>query len=136
LDLKGRGVPITAVGLQAHIDGAFEIDREGVSQFCADMTRAGLEVLVTELDVIDVTFPTEVATRDRMVAEKARAFLEAVLAGCRPKLICTWGITDKYTWMPTWFKRTDGTPNRPLPLDASFIGKPMLDVIRDACRAV
>ena len=31
LDLKSRGVPITAVGLQAHLNGTVEIDKDGVS---------------------------------------------------------------------------------------------------------
>jgi endo-1,4-beta-xylanase len=130
LDLKMRGVPITGVGLQGHLDGAAEIDSAGVSAFCAEMDRAGLDVLVTELDVNDFNLPGDVATRDAIVAKRTEQFLSAVFAGCRPKLICTWGITDKHTWMPTWFKRRDGLPNRPLPLDANLGEKPMLRVLQ------
>jgi endo-1,4-beta-xylanase len=129
LDLKSRGVPITAVGLQAHLDGAQEIDKDGVAQFCRDMTRAGLDVLITELDVNDFTLPADAAARDAIVAQKTKDFLDAVFAGCRPKLICTWGLTDRYTWMPMWFKRTDGLQNRPLPLDGNLQPKPMMQVI-------
>jgi endo-1,4-beta-xylanase len=128
-DLKARGVPITAVGLQAHLDGSKDIDTEGISAFCSDMARAGLDVLVTELDVNDIALPSEPSKRDAMVAEKTRAFLDAVFAGCRPTLVCTWGLTDRYTWMPTWFKRPDGQPNRPLPLDKDLNPKPMLAVL-------
>jgi len=31
--------------------------------------------------------------------------------------------------VPTYFKRTDGMPNRPLPLDAELKRKPLFDVI-------
>jgi endo-1,4-beta-xylanase len=130
LDLKDRGVPITGVGLQGHLDGSTEIDAEGVAAFCAEMTRAGLDVLVTELDVNDFSLPGNIAARDAIVAQRTEQFLSAVFAGCRPKLICTWGITDKHTWMPTWFKRRDGLINRPLPLDAEFGEKPMLRVLQ------
>jgi endo-1,4-beta-xylanase len=128
-DLKSRGVPITAVGLQAHLDGAEEIDKDGVAAFCRDMTRAGIDVLVTELDVNDFRLPADITRRDEIAAAKVRDFLDAVFAGCRPKLVCTWGLTDRYTWMPMWFKRKDGLANRPLPLDAELKPKPMMQVI-------
>lgn len=128
-DLKQRGVPITAVGIQAHLDGARDIDTEGVAAFCAEMTKAGLDVLITELDVNDVQLTADIEERDRIAAEKVRTFLAAVFAGARPKLICTWGLSDRYTWMPMWNKRKDGLKNRPLPLDADFQPKPMHDVL-------
>ncbi len=130
LDLKDRGVPITGVGIQGHLDGSAEIDTEGVSAFCAEMARAGLDVLITELDVNDMKLPGDIATRDALVAKRTEQFLSAVFAGCRPTLLCTWGITDRHTWMPTWFKRPDGLPNRPLPFDASFAEKPMWRVLQ------
>lgn len=134
LDLKARGAPITAVGLQAHLDGGQPIDTDGVSQFCQDMTRAGLDVLITELDVNDFQLPADVTARDALVAQKVKAFLDAVFAGCTPKLICTWGLTDRYTWMPMWFKRKDGQLNRPLPLDADLKPKPMMQIIAQTLR--
>lgn len=130
LDLKSRGVPITGVGLQAHLNGRIEIDKDSVSAFCAEMSRAGLDILITELDVNDYDLPGDTTERDAIVAKRTDDFLSAVFAACRPKLVCTWGITDRQTWMPVWFKRRDGLPNRPLPLDADFAEKPMLRVIR------
>jgi endo-1,4-beta-xylanase len=47
----------------------------------------------------------------------------------RPEAILTWGLSDRYTWVPTYFKRPDGMPNRPLPLDADLKRKPLFDVI-------
>jgi GH35 family endo-1,4-beta-xylanase len=52
----------------------------------------------------------------------------------RPSVIATWGITDRYTWVPTWFKRTDGLINRPLPLDEFYRPKPLWSVIDYFCQ--
>jgi endo-1,4-beta-xylanase len=86
-------------------------------------------VLITELDVIDDKFPADTAERDARVAEVARSYLEAVCEVVHPKAFITWGLSDRYTWVPTWFKRRDGLPNRPLPLDADLKPKPLFDVI-------
>ena len=53
---------------------------------------------------------------------------------CIPRPILTWGLSDRYTWVPTWFKRPDGLPNRPLPLDADLKPKPLFDVIEGFTR--
>jgi endo-1,4-beta-xylanase len=36
--------------------------------------------------------------------------------------------------VPTWFKRKDGLPNRPLPLDADYQPKPLMRVIEHFAR--
>jgi len=127
--LKDRDVPLHAVGLQGHLHGELEIDGDGLSAFVAEVRGLGLDVLVTELDVIDDQLPGRLDVRDALAAARAYDFLAAVHAVARPTAILTWGITDKYTWVPTWFKRKDGLPNRPLPLDANYRAKPLLQVI-------
>jgi endo-1,4-beta-xylanase len=71
-----------------------------------------------------------------LVAGLAGQFLEAVCDVVRPKAILTWGLSDRYTWVPTYFKRPDGMPNRPLPLDADLKRKPLFDVIEEYRRKV
>jgi succinoglycan biosynthesis transport protein ExoP len=56
------------------------------------------------------------------------------VAVARPSVIAIWGITDRYTWVPTWFKRTDGLINRPLPLDEFYRPKPLWSVIDYFCQ--
>jgi endo-1,4-beta-xylanase len=46
----------------------------------------------------------------------------------------TWGLSDRYTWVPIYFTRRDGMPNRPLPMDAELQRKPLFDVIDDVRR--
>jgi len=133
-DLVSRGVPLHGVGMQGHIRGKDPIDGNGVYRFASDVRSMGLSLHVTELDVIDDTFPASVIERDAMVAERARDFLTPIFAAARPSVIATWGITDRYTWVPTWFKRRDGLPNRPLPLDATYRPKPLWQVIDYFCQ--
>ena len=127
--LRDRGVPLHAVGLQAHLFSSRRIDRDGLQQFLAEIVALKLDVLITELDVIDYELPGDLNRRDAMVAAFADQFLGAVVDVVRPKAILTWGLTDRYTWVPTWFKRRDGLPNRPLPLDADLKRKPLFDAI-------
>jgi endo-1,4-beta-xylanase len=129
--LRDRNVPLHAVGLQAHLFANRAIDRDGLQAMLAEIKTLGLDVLITELDVIDYELPGKVSERDAMVAGMAGRFLESVCDVVRPKAILTWGLSDRYTWVPIYFKRPDGMPNRPLPLDADLKRKPLFDVIEE-----
>ncbi|WP_146688335.1 endo-1,4-beta-xylanase [Bradyrhizobium canariense] len=129
--LRDRNVPLHAVGLQAHLFAGRSIDDDGLQAMLAEIKALDLDVLITELDVIDYELPGKVAERDAMVAAMANQFLRAVGEVVRPKAILTWGLSDRYTWVPTYFKRRDGMPNRPLPLDADLHRKPLYDVIEE-----
>jgi endo-1,4-beta-xylanase len=133
-DLLARDVPLNGVGLQGHIQGTYQIDNDGLYNFVSEIKSLGLSVHVTELDVIDKDFPGSFSVRDAMVAARAYDFLNAIFAATRPSAITTWGITDRYTWMPTWNKRTDGLINRPLPLDEHYQPKPLWSVIDYFCQ--
>jgi endo-1,4-beta-xylanase len=129
--LRDRDVPLHAVGLQAHLFADRAIDRDGLQALLAEIAALKLDVLVTELDVIDYELPGKIGERDALVAGMASRFLESVCEVVRPKAILTWGLSDRYTWVPTYFKRRDGMPNRPLPLDAELKRKPLFDVIEE-----
>jgi endo-1,4-beta-xylanase len=131
--LRDRDVPLHAVGLQAHLFAGRAIDRDGLQALLAEIVALKLDVIITELDVVDKDLPGKVGERDALVAAMAAEFLDACCEVVRPKAILTWGLTDRYTWVPTFFKRADGLPNRPLPLDAEFKPKPLFDVIEE-CR--
>ena len=134
--LRDRDVPLHGIGLQAHLLADRAIDRDGLQDFLSEVHKLKLDVLITELDVIDYGLPGKVSERDAMVADFAGRFLESVCDVVRPKAILTWGLSDRYTWVPTYFKRRDGMPNRPLPLDADFRRKPLFDVIDEFRRKV
>jgi endo-1,4-beta-xylanase len=127
--LVDRKAPIQGVGIQAHLRGDAEIDTEGLAQFSRDMHALGLAVAVTELDVIDNLLPADLNARDRLVAERAQTLLSALSQDAPLDSILTWGITDKYSWVPMYYKRRDGLNNRPLPLSEQYEPKPLLAAI-------
>jgi endo-1,4-beta-xylanase len=127
--LVDRKVPIHGVGIQGHLRADLEIDVEGLRKFAQDMKALGLKVSVTELDVIDNLLPADVAQRDRRVSQCAEAFLTALNEVDRLDSVLSWGITDKYTWVPMYYKRADGLKNRPLPLSEQYAPKPLLATI-------
>jgi len=127
--LLDKGVPVHAVGLQGHLPADCAIDRDGLQAFLSEVRSWGLKVLITELDVIDKVLPGPDAERDRLVALNVDDYLDAVFSVVRPEALLTWGISDRYTWVPIYFTRSDGRPNRPLPLDGEMKPKPMMAVI-------
>ena len=69
--LRDRGVPLHAVGLQAHLFAGRTIDRDGLQAMLAEIKALKLDVLITELDVIDYELPGKIGERDAMVAAMA-----------------------------------------------------------------
>jgi endo-1,4-beta-xylanase len=127
--LLDQNVPIHAVGLQGHLFADRAIDRDGLQAFVSELKQWGLKIIISELDVVDYTLPGPEDARDAAVAAKAEDFLEAVFAAQTPEAIITWGFSDRYTWVPIYFKRPDGRLNRPLPFDDAMKPKPLMAVI-------
>ena len=111
--------------MQGHAQSKYQIDEDGLYNFVSEIKSLGLPVHVTELDVIDKDFPGSTSVRDALVAARTYDFLNTVCVASRPSVIATWGVTDRYTWMPMWNKRNDGLINRPLPLDEYYRPKPL-----------
>ena len=130
--LQDRNIPIHGIGLQAHLYAERAIGVEALHRFLRDLKALGLEVAVTELDVIDWKLPADPARRDRAVAATAREFLDALLAEARPRVVTTWGMNDAYSWIDDTFPRDDGARARPLPFDRDWQPKPLFDVVRSS----
>jgi endo-1,4-beta-xylanase len=133
--LKDKGIPIHGVGLQAHLYADQQIDTDGLARFVSELAGMGLDILVTELDVIDWRLPGDIANRDMAAARQVTTFLEAVGSAKLPSSVVTWGLSDKYSWIQDTFKREDKLQPRPLPLDANYRSKPMMRAIERFCAA-
>jgi len=128
--LQDRNIPIHGVGLQAHLYAERAIGVENLQKFVRQLTALGLEVAVTELDIIDWKLSADPQTRDRGVARTAQDFLEALSGAATPRNITTWGMNDRYSWIGETFARDDRAQARPLPFDRQWQPKPFWDVIQ------
>ena len=120
-NLKSRGTPIHALGIQAHLRGdEASFNPTKLRTFLSDVASLGLKILITELDVTDQTLPKDINVRDRMVAGVYEDYLAVVLDEPAVIAVLTWGLSDRYTWFSTLKPRKDKASVRPLPLDAQL----------------
>lgn len=127
-ELRDKGVPLHAVGLQAHLNSKFGHDDEKFAAFLSDLAKTGVDIYLTELDVDDDAFSGTVEERDRRVAERVSAFLSWALREPAVKIVQAWQLSDRYTWLrgaDIARGRKIAAPARPLPFDEAFNPKPM-----------
>jgi endo-1,4-beta-xylanase len=139
--LLGAGVPVHALGVQAHLlahDFADTFDPRAYRRFLSEVADRGLKILITELDVLDRGLPADQAIRDRGVADAYRRYLDAALDEPAVGAVMTFGLSDRYTWLEEDYPRNDGAPRRPLPFDRQLRPKPaygaLAGSLRDAVR--
>jgi endo-1,4-beta-xylanase len=101
-DFKQRGVPLSGVGLPMHV--ALDLDDPAkLNSLSASIKRVGdlgLKVHITELDVrVTSNDPASFAVQAKLYGEIVGVCIQQ--PSC--KLIQTWGLTDKYSWMPSFF---------------------------------
>jgi endo-1,4-beta-xylanase len=136
--LLADNVPVQAFGVQAHLhaaDFAERFDAEAYRRFLRDIADRGLDILVTELDVLDDDLPADAALRDQAVAGTYARYLEVALDEPAVRSVMTFGLTDRYTWLQEDYPREDGAPRRPLPFDENLQPKPAVDAILGAFEA-
>ena len=121
--LKAAGVPIDGIGLQAH----FVVAAPTLAQMSANVARfaaLGLDVRFTELDV-------RLPDGTDNLANQATIYGNTMMA-CRGQPRChaltVWGVTDKYSWIPSTFPGF----GRALPWDANFVKKPAYNSLSTA----
>jgi endo-1,4-beta-xylanase len=138
---KQRNTPIDAVGIQSHLwmDRRDIFDQAVLANFLKEISDRGLQIMLTELDVIDAGAPTDVAARDAAVAAYYKDYLDVALANPAVKTVVTWGLSDRDSWITHYsldeFRRTDGMPPRPLPFDADLKAKPAYFAMAEAFKA-
>jgi len=129
--LMARGAPVEGLGLQAHLS-AFgnKVDQRKLRAFLEEVRARGLKLLVTELDVSDTGGPSDIAARDRAVADETRRFLDVALDQPNLQAVLTWGLTDRHLDPPDdWKLKLTGWKNRKLPYDAGMRRKPMWNAL-------
>jgi endo-1,4-beta-xylanase len=130
--LRLRGVPIHAVGVQSHLTAGEGAPGAGLRDFIREVGALDMQVFITELDVSDHKLTGTAAERDAAVAKLYGDYLNLVLAEPNVTALLTWGITDKYTWLNHQHPRSDGQLQRCLPFDANYQPTPIFYAMRKA----
>ena len=137
--MQRAGTPVDAVGIEAHLTaiGGPPFSAARLQRFLADIAALGLTIQITELDVTDAHAPADIAVRDQLIADTYRRFLDAALDEPAVKMVVTWGLSDRHSWIvrretneAKW--RKDGLPSRPLPFDADLKPKPAFAALAEA----
>ena len=134
--LRRANVPLNVVGLQGHMQLIQPFSGPPFTQFCRDLRAEGVELVVTEMDVRESWMgPVIPAERDRLVAARVKAFMDAAIDG-GIKTFITWGLCDRYSWLATddSVRRHDGLVHRGLPFDDDYARKPYWSAMADAFR--
>ena len=138
--MRKRGVPLDAIGLQSHLyfEEMPHFDERAFGRFLDELAARGLEIMLTELDVVDKGAPSDIASRDAAVAGVYRRYLDVALAHRAVTTVITWGVSDRMSWIVSIpdprTHRDDGQRPRPLPFDAEMHPKPALEAIAAAFR--
>jgi endo-1,4-beta-xylanase len=114
--LKARDVPLDALGIQSHITAGHTYGA-GLTEFMAAARGLGLQIFLTEMDVNDREWPADDGVRDAAVAETYGSYLDLTLREPATRVVLTWGITDRATWLNSEDSRKDKLPERCLPFD-------------------
>jgi len=126
-DFKSRGVPVHGVGLQTHIS-SIDYDTDAVAKNIERLTKLGLQVHITELDVsLPVDSGGQPQEEDiRRQAEIYRGVVQACMKNPGCTAIQTWGFTDKYSWIGS---HSHGTRGAALPFDRAYKPKPAYEAM-------
>lgn len=123
--LKAKGL-IDGVGLQMHTALGWAPTREQLESTLREYERIGVEVEITEMDVMIGHLDAAESIDSRLLGQ-ADVYRDAATA-CAAVAACTrftvWGVADAYSWK--------GIEERPLLLDGALQPKPALTAVRQA----
>lgn len=133
--MQQREIPLDVVGIQSHIRAASsQTIGHGLREYIAAIQAMGLEVYLTELDVNeDDIANANIAARDALVAYAYQDFRYVALANLAVKMMLTWGVSDRRTWLndgPTHHRKQPERRQRSLPFDPQYRPTPAFFAIR------
>ena len=136
--LKAARVPIHGIGIESHLSADKPMATSKMERFIGEVRSMGLEVQITELDIIDTQLPADIGRRDQLVADAYKRYVELMIRIANPTVIAFWTLTDRRNWLD-WaekstpkYMRSDGAPHRPGLLDSEMHEKPAYVAVCDA----
>ncbi|MDR3696815.1 endo-1,4-beta-xylanase [Mucilaginibacter sp.] len=123
--LKKRGIPISGIGMQMHID--INADTTGIASALKRLAATGLLVHVSELDISvnpgadpNIVFTSALQVKQAALYQFIAETYRASVPAAQRYGITTWEFSDADSWIPVFFNRKDW----PLPFDAAYKKKP------------
>ena len=134
--IRASGTPLDMVGIQGHLElRKGRISQPRLARFIQDLSGMGVEVAITELDVLEDDLNRPVEERDARVAAAAQDLLDVVIDQKAVGSVVTWGLSDAQSWLQARLPATKaaqacspvdcGAMNRGLPFDGAMRAKPM-----------
>ena len=129
-DFRRRGIPMDGVGLQMHIPN-LHADVVSISANIKRLTGLCVRVHINEMDVA-LPLDSNGNARPQDLVRQADIYRDVALAclsnpGCTA--IQTWGFTDKYSWIGSHTKHSQGAA---LLFDQNYRAKPAYKALRNA----
>ncbi len=118
--LLAAGVPINGVGLQMHVSLSSAPSAQDLAANMQRLRELGLEVHITEMDVRIQSSNKSLDEKLQLQAQVYQSVLTTCLAAPNCKAFVTWGVSDRYSWIPGF----TGHPDAPLLFDQA--GQPKL----------
>ncbi|MDR9831206.1 endo-1,4-beta-xylanase [Vibrio sp. FNV 38] len=122
--LVEKGVPVHGIGTQLHLTADNSIADSSIARNIERISDLGLDIHFTEIDVRVRDNDGEQGLKDQ-AAHYAKLMQ---LAAFYPEvdMFTTWGITDRYSWVPSWFNGY----GRALMFDENYQEKPAYDAVQ------
>lgn len=141
--LKAKGVPLDSIGVQGHLELAKGVvPQRRIEKFLSQLADTGVEISLTEVDVLEDNLIAPLKERDAQVADMIQSLLEVVKGQPAVTSIVTWGLNDKDSWLQERQEATQQAAtcmptdcaglNRGLPFDGNMQPKPMYLALRSA----
>jgi endo-1,4-beta-xylanase len=123
--LKNRGMPISGLGMQMHID--INVDTAGITSALKRLAATGLKVHISELDISvnpgndpNMVFTTALQLKQSSMYQFIAETYRTSVPVAQQYGITTWEFSDADSWITAFLHRLDW----PLPFDANYKKKP------------
>jgi endo-1,4-beta-xylanase len=134
--MLSNNVPVQALGIESHLRwdmGGFNPGK--MRDFLKRVAGLGLQIFITEIDVRERDNDTDTNQRDKDIADYYYSYLSTVLQEDAVRMVISWGLTDRYSWLSGFAPRADGLPVRPLPFDQNLLPKASFNAMAKAFEA-
>lgn len=130
--LKKWGVPLSGIGIQGHLELQHQsnFNQQVFADFLNRLGGLGLEIRISELDVKENRTELPADIRDQRAGEAVKALLDVAVENKAVGTITSWGLSDRYSWLPG-AGETAGY-NRGLPFNTDLKIKPIYAAIQQA----